>query len=302
MYLLRRAIYFLRKALGSVRENPFLNAVTVATIAIAMTLLGGFLLAFLNLRAVVDRLGSDVEISAYFADGAPPAAVARLTETLSDREEISQTVFVSREEALETFKRQNPEDVPLLDELGENPFPASIQVRLARDHRDAETVARLAADLAAESIVAEVEYGQEWIGRFTSFLGLVRAAGLLLAAMIVLAVVFVVSNTIRLAIFARRDELEIMRLVGATDRFIRGPYLLEGIFQGGAGTAVALVALWLLWRSSGAESVASIAPFLGSSRLLFFSPREVALLVAGGMGLGLVGSYFAMGRFLRSTR
>ncbi len=300
--MLRRVLYFLRKAVGSIRENPFINLVTVGTIAIAMILFGTFLLVFANLRALVDRLGGDVEISAYIDDAASPAAVASLGERLERVPEIDGVRFVSKAEALETFRKQNPEDVPLLAELDENPFPASYEVRLAPAHRDVETVKRLAAELAGDPAVEEVEYGEDWISRFSAFLGLLQAGGFALSVMLVIAVVFVVSNTIKLAVFARRDELEIMQLVGATNIFIRVPYLIEGLLQGGAGAIVAVLLLWLAHRGFADQAAASFAPVFGGARIEFLPGRQVLGLLAGGMLLGVFGSFFAMGRFLRGAR
>ena len=302
MALLRRAIYFIRKSLSSIRENPFINLVTVGTIAIAMILFGGFLLVFVNLQAVVDRLGGDVEISAYLKEGAAPPAIAALGERLERLPEVEKVVFLSKADALASFRRNNPEDAPLLQELDDNPFPASFQVQLAPGYRDAEAVTRIAADLSGDASVAEVEYGEEWIGRFSAFLNLLRAGGLALGAMLVVAVIFVVSNTIRLAVFARRDELEIMQLVGATKLFIRVPYLLEGLIQGGTGAAVALFALWLAWRGFSEQALQSFAPVFGTSRIEFLPKEHAFGLLAGGMLLGVLGSFFAMGRFLRSPR
>jgi cell division transport system permease protein len=301
MFILRRIVYFMRKAVGSIRENPFINLITVGTIAIAMLLEGSFLLVFSNLNAVVDRLTRDVEISAYLRDDASQAIVASLGDRLKRLPEVEDVRFVSKAEALEVFQRQNPEDKALLDELGENPLPASYQVKLAPGYRDAENVTRIAADIAADGSVDEVEYGQEWIAKFTAFLKLLRIAGFGLGAMLVLAVVFVVSNTIKLAVFARRDELEIMQLVGATPMFIRIPYLLEGILQGGAGSLLAVAGLWVGWRTASVHATASLAPVFGTSRLEFLPADQILGLVVGGVLLGFFGSLFAMGRFLRSA-
>jgi cell division transport system permease protein len=301
MFVLRRLVYFMRKAVGSIRENPFINLITVGTIAIAMLLEGSFLLVFSNLNAVVDRLTRDVEISAYLRDDASQAIVASLGDRLKRLPEVEDVRFVSKAEALEVFQRQNPEDKALLDELGENPLPASYQVKLAAGYRDAENVTRIAADIAADGSVDEVEYGQEWIAKFTAFLKLLRIAGFGLGAMLVLAVVFVVSNTIKLAVFARRDELEIMQLVGATPMFIRIPYLLEGILQGGAGSLLAVAGLWIGWRTASVHATASLAPVFGTSRLEFLPGDQLLGLVLGGVLLGFFGSLFAMGRFLRKA-
>src|SRR5579859_198271 len=142
--------YFLRRAASSLRENPFINLVTVGTIAVAMVLFGGFLLLVVNLQGVIDRLGGNVEISAYLRDGATPEQVSALGDRLRHVPEVSEVKLVSKADALAVFKRVNPEDVPLLGLVDGNPFPASYQVKLSPGHRDGETVKRLADDLMGD--------------------------------------------------------------------------------------------------------------------------------------------------------
>ena len=298
--ILRRILYFIRRAFGSIRENPLINLITIGTIGIAMLLFGGFLLVFVNLRAVVDRLGGDVQISVYLRDDATPAQVAALGDRLKHVPEVSEARFQTKSEALAQYRKDNPEDRALLDELDSNPFPASFRVLLAPAHRDAEAVTRLAGELAQDAAVDDVEFGQEWIGRFTAFLKLLQAGGIGLGVLLVIAVIFVVSNTIKLAVFARRDELEIMQLVGATDLFIRIPYLLEGMVQGGAGALLALAGLWAVFRAFSKQAALVLAPVFGTSHLEFIPGQQLLLLLAGGILLGVLGSFFAMGRFLRA--
>lgn len=300
--MVRRLVYFVRRALGSIRENPLINLVTVGTIAIAMLLFGSFLLLFGNLRAVVDRLGGDVQISVYLKDAATPPQIAALGERLKHVPEVSETTLQTKSEALAQYRKDNPEDAALLAELDGNPFPASYRVLLVPAHRDADTVTRLAADLARDPAVDDVEYGQEWIGRFTAFLKLLQAGGIGLGVMLVIAVVFVVSNTIKLAVFARRDELEIMQLVGATDLFIRVPYLLEGMLQGLSGALLAVGGLWAVYRAFSRQAAHALAPVFGTSHLEFIPAGQLGLLLLGGVLLGTLGSFFAMGRFLRTPQ
>ena len=299
---LRRIIYFVRRAFGSIRENPLINLVTIGTIAIAMLLFGAFLLVFVNLRAVVDRLGGDVQISVYLRDDATPAQVAALGDRLKHTPEVSDAKYQTKAEALTQYKKDNPEDKALLDELDANPFPASYRVLLAPEHRDADAVTRLASELGHDPATEDVEFGQEWIGRFTAFLKLLQAGGIGLGVMLVIAVIFVVSNTIKLAVFARRDELEIMQLVGATDLFIRIPYLLEGLVQGGAGALLALAGLWAIFHGFAGQAAQVLAPVFGTSHLEFIPGRQLLLLIGGGILLGVLGSFFAMGRFLRTPQ
>ena len=297
---MRNPLYFVKRALRNITETPFLNLVTIGTVAIAMLLFGSFLLMMVNLRGVVVRMAGNVEVSAFLYDDALVADALQLRGEIEELALVESATYISREDALDEFRERNPEDAARIDQLGENPLPASILVRLAEGHRDARSAREVAARMHGNPAVEDVSYGQDWIEKFSSALALLKAVGLGLAGLLVLAIITIVSNTIKLSVYARKDELEIMRLVGATNFFIRAPYLIEGTLQGTLGAAVAVISLWALFVAFGAQASTQLVPLLGIEQIAFLPSAYILGMLGGGLVMGLFGSVFSVGRFLRA--
>lgn len=295
-----RPWYFVKRALRNIAETPFLNLVTVGTVAIAMLLFGAFLLLLVNLRGVVVEMAGNVEVSAFLSEEALVSDALQLRSRVSALPSVESARYISKEDALAEFRERNPEDAARIDVLGENPLPASILVRLAPDSRNADAARKVAQLMEEDASTEEVTYGQDWIERFSSALAVFKGVGIALGVLLVLAIVFIVSNTIKLSVYARKDELEIMRLVGATNFFIRAPYLIEGTLQGMLGAATAVIALWALFQAFGDQAGAQMVPLLGIDSLAFLPSKYVLAMLSGGTLMGLFGSVFSVGRFLRA--
>jgi cell division transport system permease protein len=201
---------------------------------------------------------------------------------------------VSREQALQRFRAMFRDLATLPDELGENPFPASLEVSIRDGHQSGVEVERLARAVTPLPGVQEVQYDLVWIQRLATAVRLVRGVGGLLGGILALAGVFTISNVIRLTVYARQDELDIMRLVGATRAYVRGPFVVEGMIQGGLGGMLAVALLWAAHRIVARDLIAG-SDLLGRAAVLL--PGELCLaLVLGGMAVGLVGSMVSLGR------
>jgi cell division transport system permease protein len=201
---------------------------------------------------------------------------------------------VTREQALQRFRAMFRDLATLPDELGENPFPASLEVSIRDGHQSPADVERLAGSIAPLPGVQEVQYDLVWIQRLATAVRIARGVGGLLGGILALAGVFTISNVIRLTVYARQDELDIMRLVGATRAYVRGPFVVEGMIQGGLGGVLAVGLLWAAHRLVARDLIAG-SDLLGRAALLL--PLELCLLlVLGGMAVGLVGSMVSLGR------
>ncbi len=294
MPVLRALTYFLEEALTSLMRSRLISALSVGTIGVSLFVLGAFLTVASNLNGVVARWTQKVQITAYLRDGIEPRARALLEERLNGDPAVASFTAVSRDEALARFKALFRDLRTLPDDLGENPFPESIEITLRPERQSALEVRRLTAELQAAPGIEEVQYDLLWIQRLATAVRLVRGLGGVLGGILALAGVFTISNVIRLTVYARQDELDIMRLVGATRAYVRGPFVVEGVLQGGLG---GLLAVGLLYGSIRllAEDVLAASELLGRSVLLL--PAEVCLgLVLGGMAVGLVGSLVSLGR------
>jgi len=206
---------------------------------------------------------------------------------------VASLQLVSREEALVRFRGMFRDLSSLSEDLGQNSFPASLEVNLRPQRQSAAEVERLAKAFTGVPGVREIQYDLLWIERLSTGVRLVRLVGAFLGGILVLAAVFTISNVIRLTIYAREDELDIMRLVGATRAYVKGPFVAEGVIQGGLGGLAASFLLWsaLAWLSRDLQ-VSDLLPHA----TLSLSPALAALLVAGGMSVGLVGSLMSLSR------
>jgi cell division transport system permease protein len=293
MAALRALVYFFQEALTSLWRSRLVNAVSVGTIAVSLFVLGAFLTLAGRLGRVVDRWTEKIEIVVYLEDGIEDRVRDSLENRLRADPAVASIQLVTQEEALKRFKKLFRDLASLPEDLGENPFPASLEVGLRQDHQSPAEVKRLARKFADVPGVQEIQYDLLWIERLATGVRLLRGAGAFLGGILVLAGVFTISNVIRLTVYAREDELDIMRLVGATRAYVKGPFVVEGMIQGGFG---GLVAVGLLWVALG-----WLSRDLASSELLgrtaFALPSDIAtLLVVGGMIVGVAGSLVSLRR------
>lgn len=295
---------FVREALRGFWRARTSNLVTVGIITAALAVLGGFLLVVENLRTLADTWDR-VQIQAYLKDDAADhrgGEVQALVERLRGLPDVREVRFVSREEALAFFRASFEELKPAAALLRDNPFPASLEVavRGAGEDRRRRTL-QLLESLAASPLVETVQDNEEEARRVLAVLAFVSSLGFGVGLVLAAASVFIIFNVIRLTVLARRDEIAIMRLVGATPGFIRGPFLVEGMLQGGVGAAAALLALYAAHTGLSdyaARSGNDLAEALSSR----FLPLRLALgLLAAGLLIGLIGSALSLRRFLSES-
>lgn len=291
---MRGGVYLVREALMNVRYNRTTTMVAVATTAFTLACFGIFVLVYLNLKGVTGSLRGDIKVILYLQDGLTPPSVWDLQRRLKNEREADSVVYVSKEQALADFSGQFPEDHHLLQGLGENPLPASLVVTVAPAYGGPESVRRWAERLRAIPGVAQVQYSQEWIERLHSLARYLEVGTAVVGGILSAATVAIIASTIRLALYARRDEIEILRLVGAGRLFIRIPYLLEGAVLGAVGGALSLAMLragYEYLALQGGPSGRGLAIGAGWS---FFPVHMAALMVLGGLSLGLAGSFVSL--------
>jgi cell division transport system permease protein len=294
MAALRALAYFFEEALTSLWRSRLINALSVGTIAVSLFVLGAFLTVASNLNQIVTQWTQKVQVTFYLGDRLEPRIRQSLVDQLHDDPAVDSVAGVSRDEALERFRRLFRDLKTLPDDLGDNPFPASLEVTLKPDHQSADEVRRLVGRFEKAPGVDEVQYDLLWIQRLSTAVRLVRGVGAFLGGILVLAGVFTISNVIRLTVYARQDELDIMRLVGATRAYVKGPFVVEGMLQGGMGGLLSVALLWIAFRVVAKDALAA-SDLLG--RAAVFLPRELCLLIVlGGMAVGVIGSLVSLGR------
>ncbi|MFM8540823.1 MAG: cell division protein FtsX [Nitrospira sp.] len=274
----------------NIRLNWTTTVIAVATTAFTLACFGVFLLLYLNLRAVATSLQSDFKVVVYVQESVPAQGVAQLQSLLKADPGVQVVSYVSKEQALADFRAQFPADSHLLQGLGENPLPASFVVSLSPSLRSPDAVRRWAERVQSVPGVEQVQYSRDWIDNLTAIVGYLELVAVGIGTVLSAASATIIASTIRLTLYARREEIEIMRLIGATSSFIRIPYLIEGTMLGMMGSAVALAIL-----KGGFElfkvRLGMPGRFLGiDSGVQFFSGQVVGLIAAAGLILGFIGS------------
>lgn len=293
-----RCHYFVERAFLNIRQNMLVNVLTIITISLAFLILSLFLLVYVNLERVTASWSDRVQITAYFERDLSNVEISDLSKRIRAIPGTSAVDYVSREEAFRRFYGRLKGQESLLEGVSPEILPSSVEIRLKRDSRDSRSVAAYITRLRQLPEITEVQYGEEWVKRFNDFMNLVRFAGALVGGFIVLAVIFIVANTIKLTIYSRKDELELMGLVGATRMFIKAPFLIEGMIQGVAGVVLALMVLAGAYMAflHNADIFSSIGGM--ESGLIFLPLHYLAALLLGGAALGFLGSLASLKKFI----
>ncbi|MDD2603594.1 MAG: permease-like cell division protein FtsX [Desulfobacterales bacterium] len=287
----------LRKALQDMRNNRFLNAITVATIALAVIIVGAFSLFVINAGDLLNTWRQGLRLMVYLEDGLPPDRRPRIEDTLRRMPEIERLQFISKEAAMALLRSQMSRHAALLDGLTQNPLPEAYEVEVRHGvERQMESLAERIEQIAG---VEEVAYGKQWIKRFGGLVELLGIIGYALTGLFSGAAVFFVANTIRLILYGRREELEIMRLVGASERFIRTPFYIQALLQGFMGGLVGIGTLYLVYRFTAGDMAATLGGFGFSFRFLPWT--AVAGAVLSAMVVGWLGCFASLKQFIASS-
>jgi cell division transport system permease protein len=287
--------YFVIEALYSLWRGRRSSVLSILTIAIGLFVLGVFLVLTANLGRLVQRWSSAAEFSIYLRDSVTDAERGAVVAAVTASPGVAGVDLVSKADALQRFTRDFPDLAVAARTSPNNPFPASLEVRLASATANTAAVERLAQAASRMPGVSDVRYDRRWLERLASVAGAIRWTGLALSAVLILAAALTISNVVRLALFSRRDEIEIMELVGAPMSMIRGPFICEGILQGAAGAVVALLLLRVAFAFSR-TSLDTVAQLAGTDTAVFLAPSAVLLLLVGGAVVGCAGSLLAIRR------
>src|SRR5688572_3446620 len=234
-------MYALKEAMVAFRRTPMLTGLSATMIALSLLVIGLFGIAAYNIRRVLDRVEARVEIVAYIRDDADLNAVKAAQAEIEKIPEVRQTIYITRAQALEIARQELPEFGNLFGSLENNPLPASIEVALDPGQHGPEAVKLVADRVAAFPFVEDVRHGQEWLDKVYLLRRVAGAATLVLGGAFAIVAALIIGAAVRMPIFARRDEIAIMRLVGATDSFVRRPFIYEGLFTGLLGGILAIV-------------------------------------------------------------
>lgn len=284
-------MYALREAIAAFRRAPVLMGLSSAMVGLALFVVGLFGLATYNLQLALTAIEDRVEIAVYLRDDARQAEIDLAQRELADIPEVRTVRFTSKREALERARIDLPEFGELFSDLEVNPLPQSLEVELRPGNRSQEVVERISNSALAYPFVEDARYGREWVDKLFTLRRLGAATTAALGAAFALVAALIIGTALRIAIFARRDEIYVMRLVGATNGFIRRPFLLEGALAGLVGGCLAWMLTWATYRGVYAYLF----------EIAWIPPSWIAGGLATGAVFGALASTFAIRRHLREV-
>ncbi len=289
-------LYVFRDAFRSLKENAVTTALSSVTLGVALAVFSVFIVIFINLNAAVRNIGDRTHIVVYIRDGFGNNDPEKLKGGVLLIPGVKSVEFVSKERALKELREELKGHEGILDGVDSNPLPASFDVKVRDSYLDAGKARTIVESLKRLPWADDVQYSEEWIRKFSGFLKFFEGAATVVGVFLAAATVFIISNTIRLAVYARKAEIEIMRLVGASDMFIRVPFFIEGAVQGLVGGALAFILL----EGCRLVVLSEIPPYLS-----FMADMPVPLysviisLMFAGIFMGTVGSLVSIGKLLR---
>jgi cell division transport system permease protein len=290
-------ILFFRRAIEDFRNNRLLNIITVLTISLSILIVCTFILFFINTSEIMNFWKKGLRVMAYLKPDVPDSERSNLEHQIQAMSGVESLRFISKEDALNQLKAQMQRQSSLFDNLDKNPLPDGFEIRISAAKQSWEKVEFLAAQIESLDAVEEVEYGQKWLGHFEQLFDLFTLTGYAMCIIFVMAAVFIMANTIRLVIYSRRDEIEIMRLVGAAERFIKIPFYIQGLLQGALGASIGLIILFVVFwfMTSNIER----GFFSGLFDIQFLSPLISGAIFFISVLAGWLGSYISLKQYLK---
>ncbi|MEE8324359.1 MAG: permease-like cell division protein FtsX [Candidatus Humimicrobiaceae bacterium] len=299
-----RPKYFFSETFTSFKRNFLMGFTAITTVAITLFIVGFFSVLVFDIQSIINSVKGQVELAVYLQDNISPQLNEYIESEINSWEETNEIKYISKEQALERFKEQN-EGSDILKEIQGNPLPASFEITL-NDPEKVELVALRFLDKDGNYIegIDDVVYGQTYVRRLFSITAIIGTIAFIIIIVLLLATIVLIFNTIRLSIYARRKEIEVMKLVGASNWFVRIPFLFEGFFEGFMGSVVSVVLLYLLGNFLLIRGERVIVDtmrikelaILGSGNIIIYV--YIGLIVLGGL-LGLISSGIALRRYVK---
>ena len=286
--------YYFREVIISMIRNRWMSFASIGTVAVSLFILGVFLILVTNMTKMASSLESQVQISAYLHEALTDEGRDEVEQMIKDMRSVSKVEYVTKEQALKILQDRLGEQKKILDALGDsNPLPNSFTVTV-KNPADVQKTAAMIADLYG---VEEVKYGQDVAENLFDLTHLIRVFGFFLMLLLTCATIFIISNTIRLTVFARRKEIAIMKYVGATDWFIRWPFILEGIGLGFIGGGVSALILRYFYSAMVAKVASTLAFFPMVEQFPFINYVTIGIILAG-IFIGILGSTISLKKFM----
>ncbi len=289
--------HFVKKALVDIRSNRFLNFITIITISLSILIVSVFLLFFENTSRMIEAWNQGGRVMIYLKKEFTVTMLPELKAKINTIGETDSIIYISKSQALDKLKREMLSQSAFLKTLKNNPLPDALEIRI-KSSNSFEKIQQFAQSIKAIEMVESVEYGQRWLGRFLKVFNLFKITGYAMCSLFFLIALFITSNTVRLAFYSRQLEVEIIRLVGATETFIKAPFYVEGILQGFFGGVIGLSALLIAYLAVSPGIAQNLASYIYFD-IRFLSLPMVVLIIFGSTFLGWLGCYLSLKQILK---
>jgi cell division transport system permease protein len=285
----RKFLFLTAEAFRTIRRHKGVTAISVIIMSLSLLMLAVFLLATDNVLRYVGEAQRDMKLYVYLEDDVRNRGVERLHNGVMAMDEVAQIVFISRDEALADFRLQLGDDADLLDALETNPLPNSFWVTPQEQHKNKTSMAYLAGKIIQLEGVEDVRYGKDFLERFTAIIKGIYYVDIIVGLIVIISAIFIISNAVRLTVISRKRNIKILKLVGATNRFITMPFIIEGALQGGIAAFVSLVLVFGV----------TIAARQVVPDLQYFSLQKATIYMFVCVAIGSIGSFAALRRYLK---
>ncbi|MDA3918231.1 MAG: permease-like cell division protein FtsX [Deltaproteobacteria bacterium] len=290
-------IHFVKKALADIRSNRFLNFITIITISLSILIVSVFLLFFENTSRMIESWNQGGRVMIYLKNDFTLDMLPDLKKKINAMGETEVMIYIPKSYALERLKKTMSSQSTFLKTLKDNPLPDAMDIRM-KSNNSFEKIQKFAQSIKAIEIVEDVEYGQSWLGRFLKIFNLFKITGYAMCSLFFLIALFITANTVRLAFYSRQLEVEIMRLVGATETFIKAPFYVEGLLQGFFGGIIGLATLLISYLMIAPGVTQNIASYIYFD-IRFLSVQMILLIIFGSTFLGWFGCYLSLKQLLK---
>ena len=289
--------HFIKKALADIRSNRFLNFITIVTISLSILIVSVFLLFFENASRVIESWNQSGRVMIYLKKDFTMDMLPQLKARINSIGETEVMIYIPKSYAMEKLKKGMSSQSTFLNTLKDNPLPDALEIRI-KSSNSFEKIQEFAQNIKAIEIVDDVEYGQGWLGKFLKIFNLFKITGYAMCSLFFLIALFITANTVRLAFYSRKLEIEIMRLVGATETFIKAPFYVEGVLQGFFGGIIGLAILLISYLTIASGISQNLASY-GYFDIRFLSFQMIVLIIFGSTFLGWFGCYLSLKQILK---
>jgi cell division transport system permease protein len=286
---LQQGVFLIKESVRTIMRHQGITAISIVIMSLTLLILAVFLLATDNMLKFVSQAAEEMKVYAYLKDPLDPALADRYHRHILAMPEVEQVIFISKDEAMIEFQEELGEDSDILDALDANPLPASFRITLREEHKEKEQIEHFAAEIGKMSGIEEVRYGKDFLEKFSAITRGFFYVDAFLGIVVILSSVFIISNAVRLSVVSRKRTIDILKLVGATNRFIATPFVVEGALEGGIAAMISMALL-------------SFVYFVGARflpELSFFSLEKAFAYILLCVLIGAVGSFGALKRYLR---